>query len=396
MSKSAAGSLRQRPDGRWEARYTVGRHPGTGKPIRKSIYGDTQKEVRQALTQALRDIDTGVYIEPSKLTVSQWLDIWLSEYMGDKKYLTVKHYRAQVETHIKPALGAVKLDALTPPMIQKFYNELLHEGKGGQPLSPKSVRNIHGILTKSLSVAVSIGYLRSNPAASATLPRVEPKEMHPITGEEVQAFLKLCDTDKYGDMFKVILFTGLREGEALGLTWDCVGFSAGTIKVYRQLQKRPMNAGGFTYAALKNDKTRIIKPAPFVFNLLRTVRAEQAACRLASGIAWTGWQNEKERGTAPIFTNEQGAHLEPRTVVKHFKKLVTQLDRPDVRVHDLRHSYAMLALQNGDDVKTVQHNLGHATAAFTLDVYGHVSEQMKQASAERMERYIQSLIACKN
>lgn len=118
-----SGTIRQRSDGRWECRYTVGRDPGTGKQIQKSIYGNTQAEVRKKLAQAVAALDTGDYFEPSKMTLARWVEIWLEEYTGDKKYLTVKHYKAQCRTHIVPGLGAVKLSELTTPQIQAFYNK---------------------------------------------------------------------------------------------------------------------------------------------------------------------------------------------------------------------------------------------------------------------------------
>ena len=117
----------------------------------------------------------------------------------------------------------------------------------------------------------------------------------------------------------------------------------------------------------------------------------QAMDRLKAGWEWQGWKDEKQRQTALVFTTAFGAHLHPQTVYNHFKKFAAQVGAPDARVHDLRHTYAVLSLQNGDDVKTVQGNLGHATAAFTLDVYGHVSERMKEDSAQRMQRYIEGL-----
>lgn len=384
-----AGSIRQRADGTWEARYTVGRDPGTGKQIRKSVYGTTQKEARQKLSQAIAALDIGTYFEPSKITLGQWMETWLADYTSDKKYLTVKHYTAQVNTHIKPALGAVKLSALSAPQIQKFYNGMLNDA--AHPLAPKSVRNIHGILTKALSTAVRVGYLRINPAAMVTLPRVERKEIKPLTDVQVKALLAAADGDEFGSLFKVVVFTGLREAEAVGLTWDCVDFTTGTVKVCKQLQKRPQAAGGFVYAPLKNDKARTITPAPFVMDILKARQQEQAAQRLRAGERWEGWQSEKERQTSLVFTNELGRHLHPQTVYNHFKKLAAEVGAPDACVHDLRHTFAVLSLQNGDDVKTVQGNLGHATAAFTLDVYGHVSERMKADSAARMQCFIQNL-----
>ena len=387
------GNIRQRPDGLWEARYTVGRDPGTGKQIQKSVYGKTQKEVRQKLSKVTNEIDEGTYFEPSKMTVGQWMDLWLKEYTDDKKYLTVKHYKAQITAHIKPCLGAVKLADLTPPVIQTFYNGL-RRGEGGKdPLASKSVRNVHGILTKALSTAVRVGYIRINPAALVTLPRVIKKEIKPLTDQQVEAFLKIADEDQYSVLFQLILFTGLRESEAIGLTWDCVDFKAGSILINKQLQKRPLKDGGFTFAPLKNDKARSLAPAPFVMALLERRRSEESQQRLRAGEAWQGWQSEGERAGAPVFTNEVGAHLHPQTVYNHFKKLVARIGTPNSRVHDLRHTFAVLSLQNGDDVKTVQGNLGHATAAFTLDVYGHVSEKMKHDSAQRMERYIKDAIS---
>lgn len=122
------GTIRQRKDGRWEARYTVGRDPGTGKQVQRSVYGATQQEVRKKLAQAVAALDSGDYFEPSKMTLARWVEIWLQEYTGDKKYLTVKHYKAQCKTHIVPSLGAVKLAELTTPQIQAFYNRLLRDG----------------------------------------------------------------------------------------------------------------------------------------------------------------------------------------------------------------------------------------------------------------------------
>ena len=394
----------------WQARYTEGYDLGTGKQIQRSITGTTQKEVAQRLKEATLDIDHGVYQAPNKLTVGEWMDIWTSDYMGDKKYLTIRNYKAAVENHIKPSLGAVKLMQLTPPMIQRFYNDLLDHGRtvpirdkrgnivkkngapvyANAPMGAKSVRNIHGVLTKALTVAVNVGYLRANPCDRVTLPRVEKKELQPLTDEQVKAFLRETELVELGDLMKVILFTGLRESEAIGLTWDCIDFKAGTLKVYRQLQKRPLKDGGTVFASLKNNKTRIIKPAPYVMALLQKQWSAQAEQRLAAGDAWQGWRNAEERNAALVYTTPEGNDVSPTSLRYHFKKLVVNIGAPDCRVHDLRHTFAVLSLQNGDDIKTVQGNLGHATAAFTLDVYGHVSEKMKDDSAARMQAYIEA------
>lgn len=175
--------------------------PGTGKQIQRSVYGATQQEVRKKLAQVTTALDCGDYFQPSKMTLARWVELWLQEYTSDKKYLTVKHYTAQCKTHIVPSLGAVKLAELTAPQIQAFYNGLLRDG-----MAPKSVRNIHGILTKCLSTAVSVEYIRDNPASRVTLPRVEKKEIHPLTDEQVKDFLRVSAGDEYETLLKVILF----------------------------------------------------------------------------------------------------------------------------------------------------------------------------------------------
>lgn len=404
--ENGAGSIRKRPDGTWEGRYCAGYNPGTGKPVRKSIYGKSQKEIRERLTKITAEIDDGIYIDPSKITLGEWLDTWLNEYCGDKKYLTVKHYRAQVNTHIAPCLGAVKLQKLTAPMIQAFYNQLGISGheikktdkKTGKvtisrvPLATKSIRNIHGVLTKALHKAVDVDYIKTNPADRVTLPRVDKKEINPLDDTQLADFYKEAGDDEYCYLLRILPFTGLREAEATGLTWDCIDFSKGTITVKQQLIKRPAADGGFTISETKNSKPRVVRPADMVMQLLKARQRQQIEQRLQAGEQWQGWQNETERKTALVFTTATGGNLSPQTVYNHAKKVLDRVGAGDRCVHDLRHTYAVISLQNGDDIKTVQGNLGHATAAFTLDVYGHVSETMKKNSADRMNDYMKRQI----
>ena len=388
----------------WEAQITAGYDPGTGKQIRKTFTGQTQKEVREKMQEAAVAVQNGDFFEPSKITVGGWFDLWFKDYCGDKKYLTVKQYKSMTDTHIRPALGAVKLSKLTPPMIQGFYNELQRTGrtitekdKSGNPvtkqapLSAKTVKNIHGIMSKALSTAVDVGYIKNNPTERVTLPRVEKKEIHPLTDAQVKALLQACRGHVYERLYKLIVFTGLREGEALGLTWDCVDFSTGSLRITKQLQKRPERDGGSTLASLKNDKARTSTAAPFVMQILKEQEKAQMRQRLQAGEIWQGWQDMEERKSGFVFTRDSGRYLDVTMVYKEYKKIAASIGIPESRVHDLRHTFAVLSLQNGDPIKTVQDNLGHATAAFTLDVYGHVSEKMKEDSAARMQAYIENL-----
>ena len=371
------GSIRQRKDGTWEARFVTGVDPGTGKDIRKSVYAKTQKEVRKKMTEAIAALDKDDYREPSKMTVGQWLDVWAAEYLGGVKPMTVLNYSQHIKNHIKPAMGAIKLDTLNAHTIQKFYNSLGDE-KG---LTPKTIKNIHGVLHKALSQAVMIGYLRFNPADACTLPRIVRKDVKPLDEDATTQFIEAIQGHRYEPVFFVTLFTGMRQGEVLGLTWDCVDLGKGLITINKQIQKAPGGGSVYHLVPTKNSKGRTVTPAPFVMELLRTQRKRQIEWRLKAGPLW--------EDTGLVFTDELGHHLMPHTVYHNFKHIVTNMGLPDVRFHDLRHSYAVAAIRSGDDIKTVQGNLGHATASFTLDVYGHVTDQMKRESANRMQQYIQ-------
>lgn len=373
------GTIRQRSDGRWEARYTVGIDPGTGKQIQKSVYAKTQKEVRQKLSQIVTEIDDGTFVEPCNMTLTEWLDIWLKEYIGNVKPATDKSYNDLVRLNIKPALGMTGLTKLTPHMIQQLYNNLQLE-KG---LSPKSVKNVHGVLHRAMEQAVRLGYLRVNPLNAVTLPRITKKEIKPLDDEELAAFLKEIKGNQYEYVFFVTVFTGMRQGEVMGLTWDCVDFKRCTLLVNKQHNK-VKGCSEYTFGGLKNDKPRLLEVAEAVMNVLQRQKNLQSKWAEQLGAAWDNRDNL-------VFTTEQGRYLCNQTVYLAFKKVVKKLGLDEVRFHDLRHTYAVNSIKSGDDIKTVQENLGHHTAAFTLDTYAHVTSGMKHKSANRMEQYIHSV-----
>ena len=307
-----------RHNGLWEARYTTGFDPKTGKQIRKSIYGKTQKEVQKKLTMVLAEIYAQTYIEPSKIKLRDWLETWVNEYSIDKKYSTLKGYRAQIKAHINPELGDFCLSQIFPMMVQQFYNKLSTPDEDGKCLSPKSVKNVHIILRAALSQAVENEYIRHNPCQKARLPKVYKTDISPLTDQQVHDFLEEADEDPiYGTILKVILFTGLREGEAMGLTWDCVDFYKGAITINKQLQRRPEYAGGTVLTSVKNGKTRVLRPAPYVMNLLKIRYAEQVMQAEKAGSAWEGWKDKAEHRKALVFTNEMGRFLVPKRVFLH-------------------------------------------------------------------------------
>lgn len=234
---SGAGSIRQRPDGRWEARVTVGNDPGTGKPIRRSIYGDTQAAVRKQMTAILREIDRGTYLTPQKTTVAQWLDEWLDTFAANKiKPTTYLHYQACIKNYIKPQIGAIELQALRGAHVQKVYNAMTKKG-----LSGKTVKNCAAVLHKALSVALKQGIIVSNPCDAAEQPKVVQREIAPLRDEDIPKFLEAIEDSPYRNALAVCLLAGLREGELLGLPWSQVDFKKGvspSVSSYSVRRKR--------------------------------------------------------------------------------------------------------------------------------------------------------------
>lgn len=376
-----AGTIRKRPDGRWEARFTKGFDPATGKQLQGSVYGKTQKEVREKLATIIQKLDEGTYTEPTKETISEWIDTWLDTYVQySVKAYTLDAYRSTCKNYIKPALGKLRLSELKVPQIQKFYNNLLVE----HHLSAKSVRNIHGILHRALGQALKLGMISVNPTDLCDLPKTRRKEFKPMEQEEITRFLGAIEGHRFELLYQVTIFTGMRQGEVMGLTWDCIDFEHNTIYVNKQLQKTKKSGGTYTLVPTKNSRNRMITAAPSVMSLLKKQRARQAEMRLLAGSEWKNPWNL-------VFTNEMGGNLAHFTVYSNFKRLVRSVGLGEERFHDLRHSYAVASLESGDDIKTVQANLGHATASFTLDVYGHVSQKMRQQSADRMEQFIKKV-----
>ncbi len=322
--------------------------------------------------------DSGCLPEPTKMTVEEWLLVWLDTYCMVKKSSRTK-YESVMQNHIIPAIGQIQLQKLTAQHVQRMYNRKIGEGK-----SPKTVKDIHGILHKPLEKAVKLGYLQRNVCDACELPKAEKKEMRPLIDGEVSQFLQAIKGTRYEALYYVAMFTGMRQGELLGLTWDCINFERGTIRLYRQLQPIKKKGEQYAFGSLKNGQARTIEPATAVMDVLRKVKAQQLEWQQRCGDVWDNPQGL-------VFTNEAGDHLCHFTVFKHFKKAVEGIGLKEVRFHDLRHTFAVLSLENGADMKTVSAMMGHATVAFTMDKYAHVSNTMRTENARKMQRFIENL-----
>ena len=369
----------------WEGRCTVGFDPGTGKQLQKSITGKTQKEVSLKMKEMTRQVDSGVYTEPCKMTVAEYLELWQREYLNSIAPNTAHSYKTHCRIHIIPGIGAVRLSQLSPLIIQQFCNRLMNANTN-KPLSPKTVHNIHGTLHRALARAVSLHYISYNPADAVNLdlPQTEAYEINPMEDEDIIRFIEAIGNNRYRLIYLITLFTGLREGEVLGLSWNDINWRDHILTIRQQLSiNRETREYGIRRP--KNKKTRHILVADAVMDLLKEQKDYQEQLRTMAGKAWSNEWNL-------VFTKEDGSHLAVSTVYNNYKRLVVKIDHGEQRFHDLRHSFASNSLENGDDIKTVQENLGHHSAAFTLKQYGHVKKTMSIASAQRMDLFIRNVM----
>lgn len=369
------GTIRKRKNGIWEGRFCV-----NGE--QRSVYSKSQQGLRKKMVEAFSDINNDEFLLESKNTLESWLLLWQETYLNDVKQSSADRYKSCIRVHIIPVLGKIPISDLKQPVIQKFFNDCKIKKK----LSKKSVQNIRLVLNKALTDAVDNELIKRNPCAKTKIPAYdEPKkEMRPITGTEITRFLDAIKGTAYESLFFVALFTGARESELIGLSWDCVDFSTGKIHLYRQLKRTREKNGKYIFSSLKNNQSRTFTAPDEVIDVLRKTKIKQNECKLKAGSIWNNPDNL-------VFTDETGKHIATHTLYRSFKKIASAIGIPELRFHDLRHSYATLALERGVDSKTVSKNLGHATVAFTLDKYGHVSEAMMNDSANKIQSFIETI-----
>lgn len=365
------GSIRKRKDGRWEGRYTAGHDPATGKQIFKSVLGKTQAEVKEKLKKALVEAGQIDFTKSGKYTVGTWMDEWF-ENVAKIKVRSSSHqtYRGYIDNHIKPNIGNIPLEKLTTMDLQKLYRTLLTKGRveriesKEQPkgLSAKTVRNINQVISSALDLAVAQKIIPSNPTDACELPKVEHREMQTIPEEQLQAFLAEAKATGVYEMYYIELATGLRRGELLGLKWQDIDWKNGIIKVRRQIARMD---GQIVEAPLKTKNSyRTVTISPQAIEVLKQQRA-----------------NTHDQY---VFPSPNGGPISPDSVNNTLKRVLARAGIPKVRFHDLRHTFATIALQNGVDIKTVSGMLGHFSAGFTLDTYAHVTTSAQKEAAQTM------------
>ena len=346
-------------------------------------YYATYNEACTALRELTCMVDREEYIEPSKMRLSEWLAIWVNEYCCDIKESTKAQYKSYIKNHINPGLGNMVISKIQPHQIQQFMNRLEYHGKKkGSVLSYKTRKNIHGCLSSALEKAVRIHYLRENPASGCTIPRSDEdanmKLIQPLDTEQIIRFTKAIRGSRFERVYLIALYTGMRMSEILGLQWDRINLDSGEILISKQLSIKREKGSERKMISTKTRKVRSIIVPRTAIGVIREQLRTQYSEKLSAG---SMWDNELNL----VFTDEIGGSLPHASVEHEFKRIARSANLPDMRFHDLRHTFATEAIRAGVDVETVSKTLGHFSVGFTLDVYGHVTQEMKIDAANRLQ-----------
>jgi integrase len=347
-----------------------------------------RKAAEQELRRLLRSLDTGEHVDPTRMTVRQWLEAWLAAVREEVSPKSHERYSEIVENFLIPALGNLPVAKLAPSHIQKAYSEWATGGRrdnkvGG--LSPRTRRHMHRILRSALARAVEQQVLARNPADTfkKRLPKVERHEMMTLTAEQAA---RLLDAIKHTRVYRPVLIalaTGMRRGEVLAVRWRNIDLERATVRVVESLEQT--NGGTLRFKAPKTEKTRAITLPAFAVEELRRLKREQAEELLALGI--------RQSGETLVCARADGDPHQPRSLTHEFTYLIGRVkDIPRVRFHDLRHSHATQLLLAGVHPKVAQERLGHSTISTTLDLYSHVTETMQEDAAVELDKAFRAAI----
>ena len=333
----------------------------------------TKKAALKGLRDALHARERGDYTPPDDLTVSDWMARWQTA-LGSEELApgTLAAYKLDA-SRIVVRIGSIPLQKLTRNDVAAMAARLASDTskRTGRPLAPATRRATLIALKHALDDAVESGLLAANPAAKVKRPIVRRAEMHTWTGAKLSTFLRATRSDRLGSLWHLLALTGLRRGEALGLKWSDVDFDHGRLAVQRQ---RVMKGNGVAERQTKSDKPRPISIDAGTVAVLRRQSQQQLDDATEWEAAWIG--------DGHVFARENGEPLVPNRVTKLFDQAVRAVDVPRIRLHDLRHTWATLALRAGVHPKVVQERLGHANISITMDTYSHVMPDMQESAAE--------------
>lgn len=359
--------------GTWGFAVSGGTHPGSGRRLQVRRMGfATKREAQQARAKVVDEIATGRFKGERKLTVGEYLPQWLARRERDGlRVSTVRMYRRYVEQDIVPALGNVKLADLRRHHVDRFIQALVADGRGAT-----TVRRIHATLSSALGAAEKLDLVDMNPASKIALPAQNRQRITVWEPEQVREFLDIASEHRYGVIFEVAVFSGLRRGELAGLRWVDVDLTRRELVVRQQrVQAGRTVVEGAIKTSSGQDRRVSLNDA--AVGALVAWRLKQDQERAAWAEAWND--------TGYVFTRENGNPVRPAHISRVFDELVARSGLPSSTFHGLRHVNASLLLSAGVPLGVVSKRLGHSTIAITSDLYSHLLEDANRAAADAIE-----------
>ncbi|HHV55205.1 MAG TPA: site-specific integrase [Firmicutes bacterium] len=376
-------SIRRKGNG-YEVRVYVGRDPTTGRKLYASKYVSDQeaggqekaeKRAKRIEADLIRQVETNTYVPPAQKSLAEHLDEWLEkEAKPNTKPRTYPRYEELVRVHIKPSLGAIRLNKLTPAHVVTLLAEKRKEG-----LSSRTCLHIYRVLHRALEVAVQWGLVGRNVCDAVRAPRADDEAPVGLTAEEVEALLKAAEGERLYPLLLTAVHTGMRQGELLGLRWADVDLKTG-VALVRQALEKPGRRPVFTTP--KNRKPRVVPLSAQVVEALKKVQAEQALERVFYGKDYEDYDL--------VFCQPNGRPLDGLSLTRwHFKRLLKKAGLPEsIRFHDLRHTFVSRALQAGANPRAVSEIVGHYDPGFTLKRYAHALPQDMREAVRRLELHL--------
>ncbi|HEV2398781.1 MAG TPA: site-specific integrase [Candidatus Sulfotelmatobacter sp.] len=365
------GQIIARGERRWLVRVYLGRDRETRKRTyhNRTIYGSL-RYAQAYLMRRLHERDLSRGVEGLQVTVDELLDHWLETAVQPKvRGKTYSDYAAILRRYIRPAIGARMLASLSPLEIQAAYQIMVN-----RKLSARTIRYAHAVLRAAIRQAIRWQLLITDPTQGVQLPNPQCREMSVLTTDQARSFLRAAAHSPQRCLFAVALTTGMRPSEYLALCWRDIDWDRGTVSVVRSIHR---HEGQWIFTDTKRVRSRrLVRLQTWVLDLLRRMKDETGRAGEACDTAVANL----------IFTTAHGEPInEEYLVKKHFKPLLREAGLPNIRLYDLRHTSATLALTVGVAPKVVSEQLGHASAAFTLDTYSHVLPHMQEEAAAKME-----------
>ncbi len=353
-----------------------------GKRKQKSytVYGN-RKDAEIFLTEKLRELDTGLLVDTKKMTFGEYLDYWLKEYCYNNLSInTIEGYEQYINKHIKSSLGNIQLDKLKPLQLQSFYSEKLENGKinGKGGLSKQTVRTLHRIIHGALTQAVKWQLVVRNVADCVEPPKPKKYEAKFLNDEQTNLLIeKAKNSDIYIPII-IAIYTGMRRGEVLGLSWQNVNFDKKYIRVVQELS---CTKQGLKILPPKTNKSiRNIAIPDTLVKILKKHKAEQMKNKLLLG--------EEYQNFDMVCTYPNGKLFYPKRFSAKFNELLNKNGLPVIRFHDLRHSHASLLVKLGIQPKVISERLGHSNIGITMDLYSHLYEEVDREVADVFDTLI--------